>query len=237
MNSSGRILIPVGLFIAFAFAHHMATQSDLVRFEIAVAKSNLTKGRRIQPEQLEPLSIYVSKSNKSLEKSFVIYDARGLDVLYRPLNRNIQSGEIVSLADLLPEAGNAPPLDGGEVGIQIPLQGLEFSASQLKVGSNIGFVVERMKEDANDLLKLSEPTLLQPFRLVGIGDVVTAVRDTGGKEEAKNSKILTIAVKVQEEDRVDQKTNLLLRAASGNESLRIINIVVLPEPGIAKGNR
>lgn len=233
MSHRFRILVPVGLFVAFGLTHMMATRSDLIPHEIAVAKVNLTKGKRIQPEQLEPVTVFVQSSSKTLEKSFVSYGSRGVDLLYRPLNRNIQQGELISLADLLPESGNAPPLAEGEIGIQVPLPGVEFSASQLKIGSNIGFVVERSKETAGKD-SIVGPLLLQPFRLVGVGDVVTPVRDTGGKDESKNARVLTIAVKLQDQDSIDPKTSLLLRAASARDSLRIINVVVLPESRAGK---
>lgn len=244
MSSSARLLIPVGLFVAFAFAHMMATRNELVKYELAVAKQKLGKGRQIAADQLESLTIYATANNNSIEKSFVSFGDRGQDVLYRTLNRDIQPGELIMLTDLLPDTGNMPLLEPNEVGLQVTLQGLEFSASQLKIGSNIGFMVE--EKQPQPILGVDEeparaptvvpvvPRLLQPFRLVGIGDEVIPARDAGSETNSSNSKILTIAAELNG-DTFDDKTNLLLRAASGNDSLRIINVVVLPQGQPAQG--
>ena len=155
-------------------------------------------------------------------------------MILQALNRDIQPGELVSLADLMSATGHAPVLEPGEVGIQIPLKELEFSSSQLKVGSNIGFVLEDQVADG----EVAEPTLLQPFRLIGIGDEVTVVRDSGSKEDPPNARILTIAAKTNPDapSTFDANTTLLLRATSGNESKRITNVVVMPEIAVKKGN-
>ena len=104
----------------------------------------------------------------------------------------------------------------------------------LKVGSNIGFVLEDQVAEG----EVAEPTLLQPFRLIGIGDEVTVVRDSGSKEDPPNARILTIAAKTNPDapSTFDANTTLLLRATSGNESKRITNVVVMPEIAVKKGN-
>lgn len=236
MNSSARILIPVGLFVAFAFAHLMASRNELVRVELVVAKERLRNGRRAESGQLGFVVVYANlESATSLRKSFAEHGERGTDVILQTLNRDIQPGELVSLADLMSATGHAPVLEPGEVGIQIPLKELEFSASQLKVGSNVGFVLEDQVADGN----VAEPTLLQPFRLIGIGDEVTVVRDAGSTEDPPNARILTIAAKTKEgapNTFEDPQITLLLRATSGNESKRITNVVVMPEVAVKKGN-
>lgn len=245
MNNSARILIPVGLFVAFAFAHMMATQNELVRYELAVAGKPLLKGRPISLESVASMVIYSTAGNKSIEQSFVPFGDRGQDVLGRTVNRDVQPGEFIMLADLLKESGNAPQLEADEVGIQVPLQGTEFSASQLKIGSRIGFTVEErqpeilLSDDPADAAKAAPvaPRLLRPFRLIGIGDEVISVREAGSDNtEDRNSKILTIAVRPNPDGTMDENTNTLLRAVSGGSSLRIISVVVLPDTAAAQGN-
>ncbi len=245
MNNSARILIPVGLFIAFAFAHMMARQNELVRYELAVAGRPLLKGRPISLDSVASMVIYSTADNKSIEQSFVPFGDRGQDVLGRTVNRDVQPGEFIMLADLLKESGNTPQLEADEVGIQVPLQGTEFSASQLKIGSRIGFTVEERQpdilvaENPADVAKAEAvaPRLLRPFRLIGIGDEVISVREAGSDNtEDRNSKILTIAVRPNADGTMDENTNTLLRAVSGGSSLRIISVVVLPDTARAQGN-
>ena len=238
MNNSARILIPVGLFVAFAFAHMMATKNELVEHGLVIAKSTLSKGSSIDGDDVELIEIYSSEKDvESINRSFVQHGERGKDVLGRTLNRDIQPGEFIMLADLLKESGNSPQLEADEVGVQVPLQGTEFSASQLKIGSDIGFTVEERRPEESLVEdraaapnRAVAPRLLHPFRLIGIGDEVISIREAGTKNsEERNSKILTIAVKPNADGTMDENTSTLLQAVSGGSSLKIISVVVLPE--------
>ncbi len=147
MNNTARVLIPAGLFVAFSFAHMQATRTELEKINIVVAKAELSRGDVISENNLSSLEIHAEPDSPLLTGSLVEYRNRGQELMGRRVNRSVQRNELLTLADLLPEAGDQVALEEGEVGVQIPLQGLEFSSVQLRIGSEIGFVLQRRKTE------------------------------------------------------------------------------------------
>lgn len=152
MNSTARILVPAGLFLAFSFAHMQASRTGMTERSIVVAKNDLRRGDVLEDSNLTALPIQVDQNSPLLTGSLIEYRERGQELMGRKVNRDVQSSEVITLADLLPEAGDELALAPGEVGIQIPLQGLEFSSAQLRIGSDIGFVVQQYDSGEGDLL-------------------------------------------------------------------------------------
>jgi hypothetical protein len=147
VNNTARVLIPAGLFVAFSFAHMQATRTEIEKINIVVAKEELSRGDIIGENNLSSLEIHAEPDSPLLTGSLVEYRNRGQELMGRRVNRSVQRNELLTLADLLPEAGDQVSLEEGEVGVQIPLQGLEFSSVQLRIGSEIGFVVQRRRTD------------------------------------------------------------------------------------------
>ncbi|MEN9556824.1 MAG: hypothetical protein RLZZ232_3110 [Planctomycetota bacterium] len=129
-----------------------ANRTDTTEQNIVVAKDDLKRGDVIEASNLTALPIHVRKDSPLLSGSLIEYRGRGQELMGRRVNRNVQANEVITLADLLPEAGDDLALAPGEVGIQVPLQGLEFSSAQLRIGSEIGFVVQQYNAGEVDLL-------------------------------------------------------------------------------------
>jgi hypothetical protein len=203
MLNALRILVPVGLFLAFAGAHYMAMRSPLPFVELAAAATDLPAGHRLTVDDLRPTTV---QGPVELFRTFVPFGQRGKDLLHSPLNRNLKRGELVTLTDLMQVSGSGLQLQPDEVGVHVALERLSFADGQLTVGIHVGFLLER--NTAPDIGKME---LLEPFRVVGIGDRVTMNR--GANQDQGNQRVLTIAVKRAADGTLDERATRVMRAA------------------------
>jgi len=207
-----RILVPVGLFLAFAGAHYVGTQSKLETMELTAAGRDLKAGTQLVEASLDPVSI---QGTASLFRNFVPFGQRGQDLLYAPLNRDVKKGELIALSDLLQPVESQLQLEPDEVGVHVSLEKLSFEEGQITVGVQVGFLLETMKGE-----QAGKMELLEPFRVIGIGDRVIAAKGMPQDEKPRNPKLLTIAVKRTAEGGLEEKALRLMGAAADDLSDR-----------------
>ena len=187
--STVRVLLPVCLFVAFAYAHYMATRSQTQTMEFAAASGDLKSGKVLSEGDLVPVLI---QGPPELFRTFVPYRNRGSDLLFNPINRNLQDGELILLRDVMQPVGLAIELGPDEIGVHVPLDTLQYAEGQLAVGMSIGFLVRFPPDKENPAGKTK---ILEPFRVVGIGNRVEKPTTQEDAPDPGNAKILTIAVK------------------------------------------
>lgn len=230
MNSL-RVIAPLVLFVAFAAAHRMAVMSR-PGVQLVKATRDLEAGHALEGRDVEMVMV-TTAGRDDLTKTFVPFTEHGTELLYNRINRKIRAGELIAFLDLQQPEDRAPILEPGEVGVHVAMDQLTFAKGQLHVGISVGFLLETTPGE--------DPELLQPFKIVGIGDRVSETTVTEGSTQRGDSRVLTIAVeKAKDQDdetRLSQKANRLIRAASSdpNRPERIRALVILPSSKLLRG--
>jgi hypothetical protein len=168
---SAKLLFQILLALLFGllagFVHYRTNQVKQSKY--AIASRDLKVGERLKTGadgNLKLIGIPVAPGGVSLDKNFI--DETRLPLVEGMVtNREIPSGSLVLRSDfeilreLKPEAGM--------VALNVPLIGVKFEPSFLRVGEQVHFVVEQSSEGT------AEPsfTLLGPFKLLAVEDGTT----------------------------------------------------------------
>lgn len=140
-------------------------------------------------------------------------------VIGKLANRPLRNEDVLLVQDLGPESSQVS-LGSGERALFVSLDGVAFESSLLRVGTEIGFVVEVSEEDKFDAgdEAFSGDSLREigPFRLLSIGDQV-AYEATG------RSPIITVVAEIDGDRRLDEQSDRLI-AAQGDRNLKALTI-------------
>ncbi len=124
----------------------------------------------------------------------VLWSDRGV-LLGRPVTRQLRESDLVLYSDLLNE-NRLQPMEGF-VAINVSLQGISYEPRFLRVGSEIGFVVEEFDDDTGQSIF----RLLKKFKVLAVDNIVTD--SLGSDFESAN----TICIEASEE--LDEMQELL----------------------------
>jgi len=220
-----RPLIPVVLFVVFAGVHYAASKGNTL--QLLVVSENLSAGTVIKSSDLTRVSLTVPDVKASWLKPFVKSD-ESADVEGQKLTHTVLKGHLLSRFDFLETRTQLRELKEGEVGLQVPINGIDFVPGQIWVGSKLGFAVQEINP-ANGVV---QTRVIEPFRVVAVGDIVEAERGREEPGSQHNFRIITIAAKLdREQGTLDAKSLELVNATSPDRTSRIVSVVIIPDQG------
>lgn len=217
-----RKLIPVGLFLAFAFAHYMATQGNQGRVHLMVAQEPGSVQEPFTANLARSTTILVDDPDAEWLKSFVQRDDLG-QVVGQPLKRSLQPGRLIEFRNFREPRVGLTLLEPGDVGLQLEVS-VDIVPGHIWVGSQVGFVI--MKMDGNEV---TETFVREPFRIVSIGEFRESERGTEEITGRHKWTLITIAARRNDDGTLEERYNELLLAANNQDGLRISNLVILPD--------
>ncbi len=162
-----RPLIPVILFVAFAVVHFIASKQN--KMELLTVNADLGPDTEINASHLASEFVTVTDDNASWLKPFLQYNERG-DIVGQKLTHSVLKGNLLSRFDFLETRTQLRELKEKEVGLQVPINGVDFVPGQIWVGSTLGFAVQEI----NPTDGVTQTRVLKPFRVVAVGDFVEA---------------------------------------------------------------
>jgi len=223
-----RPLVPVILFVAFALVHYVASNGSQNQLELLTVNADLGPNTEIKASHYTSEFVTVPNINATWIKPFLRFDERA-DIEGQKLKHSVLKGNLLSRFDFLETRTQLRELEKDEVGLQVPIDSVAFVPGQIWVGSTLGFAVQEI----NPADGATQTRVLQPFRVVAVGDFVEAER---GREEPgtqHNFRIITIAAKLEfdaatQTEKLDAKSTELLNATSADKTSRIVGVVIFP---------
>ena len=224
-----RPLVPVILFVAFALVHYFASHGSQNKLELLTVNEDLGPNTEVKAKHFVREVVTVSNNKAEWLKPFLRYDERA-DIEGQKLTHSVVNGHLLSRFDFLETRTQLRELEKGEVGLQVPINGVDFVPGQIWVGSTLGFAVQDIDTESGE----TRTRVLRPFRVVAVGDFVEAER---GREEAgsqHNFRIITIAAKLEmdpatQTEKLDAKSMALVNATSPDRTSRIVSVVIIPD--------
>ena len=206
MKTLGKLLIPLGLgVLAFVF-NWMAVQPQLGRNFVSV-RDDVPLDKPLTASQLVPFKV-VGDDFAHLKKTFVPWEERTA-VVGLPVRREMKGGDLVFWQDVrYPSADFLHEAD--EIPLHISLEGVDYEPSLLKVGNQIGLVIqaEAERKDPSAVESANVPDELKakfdvigPFRVLSVGErTLESPGDNNDDTKKGNTHIVTLAVKTDEKD-------------------------------------
>lgn len=222
-----RPLVPVILFVAFAVVHFIGSKQN--KMELLTVNADLGPDTEINASHLASEFVTVTDDNASWLKPFLQYNERG-DIVGQKLTHSVLKGNLLSRFDFLETRTQLRELKEKEVGLQVPINGVDFVPGQIWVGSTLGFAVQEI----NPTDGVTQTRVLKPFRVVAVGDFVEAERGREEPGSQHNFRIITIAAKLvidplTQTETLDAKSMDLVNATSPDRTSRIVSVVIIPD--------
>ncbi len=223
-----RPLVPVILFVAFALVHYAASNGSQNKLELLVVNEDLAPNTEIKATHVSSEFVTVPDLDAIWLKPFLRSD-ESADIVGQKLTHSILKGNLLSRLDFLETRAQLRELQDGEVGLQVPINGVDFVPGQIWIGSTLGFVVQ----EVNSADSVTQTRVLKPFRVVAVGDFVEAERGREEPGSQHNFRIITIAAKLEfdavtQTEKLDAKSMDLVNATSPDRTSRIVSVVIIP---------
>jgi hypothetical protein len=146
----------------------------------------------------------VKQDFDELKKTLVPWEERAA-LIGVPVRRKLQQGDLVFWQDVRFVSADFLPADD-EVPLHVPLKGIDYEPSLLKVGNQVGIVVpvappaDSSKEPVGDPLTqqlAAQFEELGPFRILSVGRrTLSSPGESEGNAQTGAENVLTLAVKL-----------------------------------------
>ena len=224
-----RPLVPVILFVAFALVHYAASNGSQNKLELLVVNEDLGPNTEIKATHVSSEFVTVPNLNAMWLKPF-LRSNESADIVGQKLTHGILKGNLLSRFDFLETRTQLRELQDGEVGLQVPINGVDFVPGQIWVGSRLGFVVQEINPENG----VTQSRVLKEFRVVAVGDFVEAERGREEPGSQHNFRIITIAAQLVTDPTtqtatLDAKSLELVNATSPDRTSRIVSVVIIPD--------
>ena len=201
MKNFTRFLIPLGLGAAAFVFNWMAVKPQLGR-DYVVVSQEVDLEAPLSEDNIAKFTI-VKQDFEELKKTLVPWEERA-SLIGVPVRRKLQSGDLVFWQDVRFVSADFLPADD-EVPLHVPLKGIDYEPSLLKVGNLVGIVVPIAPPVDTSVEPVGDPLTrelaaqfeeLGPFRILSVGRRTLSApgESEGGQTGAEN--VLTLAVKL-----------------------------------------
>jgi len=232
-----KLLVPLLLAVAAGVLNYAA----LSRREGATgsetflqAAEDVAAGAPIGEGAVRPLPISGTDEELAALRAAAVPEAERATVVGNPAPRPLKKGDLILWRDTVP-----PPRDleagPGEKVLPVSLEGVTVEPGLLKVGREIGFLVDP-GATAEDPRSRPAPEYVGPFRLLSVGAVVSPdayAPAGGGPGRAGDRRVVSVAVKLDAENRLDARSGRLVAALSSADRRRIVAVLLDPAPAPA----
>ncbi len=235
-----KLLIPIALGVLAAGLNYAALSNQTTSASFIVLKENIKAGQLLEPDLLERIEL--PGNLESLSRTAVPYSMRQV-LEGRPVSRDLEKGDLVLWRDTTPGPGE---LTAGkdEEALPISLDGLQVDPRLLRVGDEIGFLVDATPAGSASAATATSArpqarTVIEyvgPFRILSVGDVVQ--RRAPDQKESSVARTITVALKRKDGRIEDDSMRKFLEAkwaARDRQQPRILEVVLRPRqmPAVA----
>lgn len=222
MKSLLKIVIPLVLAIGAAIGNQAYLSSKLTTEGYVAINAPLraAEGSRLEDSNLKEVRIHVAEGG--ILNAVKYSDRAILDGA--PIRRDFEDGDLVLLSDVRAAKSDLNLVEG-EVALLVPLSGVEFEPTLLRVGRDVGFVVyESDSEDGASVGTASggmRQVELGPFRLTSVGDDIDI--ETAGDDRARSTRVnsISVAAKVGNDHVIPDEQRRLVNAAKRKQILAV----------------
>ncbi|MBY0525257.1 MAG: hypothetical protein K2R98_17755 [Gemmataceae bacterium] len=223
-----KLAIPIGLgLVAAAINFYVMTDKPAPR-AFAVAREDIRSGAPFKESSIGVMMVPGEVAG-SFPRTAVPYAHR--ETIYgRPATRDLKRGDMILWQDSS-QPGWELSAGAGEEALPISLDGLSTVPRLIRVGDQVGFLIAQTgaRTGKEPLVKTGDPEVdyIGPFRVLSVGERIS--RDGDKKSDrAGDDRIITVAMKLGPNNKIDETTRKYLVARVGERSgtLRIVGLVL-----------
>jgi hypothetical protein len=228
-----KLLVPVLLGLFAVYVNSSVINRKLQPRDLVIVRGNLKAGEVFSSSSIQRASFPGNIAD--LFATAIPWQERAV-LIGREVPRDLREGDLVLWRDATPPARELQP-EEGEVSLPVSLSNIDFVPQFILVGEEIGFFVDGNKlkgaatrtvrpdfgtgtDVAIDIPDFSQsgvvtPVYVGPFRVLSVGRRLTRTEGDEPGTRGGDSRILTVATKLDASGNADPNADKLLRVSNG----------------------